>query len=98
MHRAVLRIFSVSLVLVSAAIAQVQPGSTGGFIGNQNKSVSGEDHSAPPAQKLKRSSRTRDEDKAIATNNDGTGSQTATSLLGYWGIQVNCGPNQNVLE
>jgi len=90
MHRAVSLISSISLVLVSAiAIAQVQPGSTGGTIGKENKSISGEDHSAPPAQKLKRSSRTRDEGKTI---------QTATSLLGYWSIQLNCGPNQNVLE
>jgi hypothetical protein len=99
MNRAVSLIFSISLVLVSAiAIAQVQPGSTGGTIGKQNKSISGEDHSAPPAQKLKRPSRTRNEDKSISTNSDSTGSQTATSLLGYWSIQVNCGPNQKVLE
>jgi hypothetical protein len=97
MHRAVAFIFSFSLVLVSAiAIAQVQPGSTGGTIGKQNKSISGEDHPAPPAQKLNRSSRTRDEDKTVSTN--GTGSQTSTSLLGYWSVQVNCGPQQNVLE
>jgi hypothetical protein len=99
MHRAVSLIFSISLVLVSAiAIAQVEPGSTGGNVGKQNKTISGEDHSVPTTQKLKRSSRTRDEEKTIPTNNEGTGSQTATSLLGYWSIQVNCGSNQHVLE
>jgi hypothetical protein len=99
MHRAVSLIFSISLVLVSAtAVAQVQPGSTGGTVGKQNKSISGEDYSAPPAQKSKRSARTRDEDKKISTNNDGTGGQTATSLRGYWRVQVNCGSSQNSLE
>jgi hypothetical protein len=98
MHRAVSLILSISLVLVSAiAVAQVQPGSTGGTIGKQNKSISGED-SAPPAQRSKRSARTRDEDKKLSTNNDGTGGQTATSLRGYWRIQVNCGSSQNALE
>jgi hypothetical protein len=78
-------------------VAQVQPGSTGGSIGKQNKSVLGEDQPAPPEQRSKRSARTRDEDKKISTN-DGTGGQTATSLRGYWRIQVNCGSSQNALE
>jgi hypothetical protein len=99
MYRAVSPIFSISLVLVSAiAVAQVQPGNTGGTIGKQNKSISGEDDSVPPAQKSKPSARTREEDKKISTDNDGTGGPTATSLRGYWRIQVNCGSNQNALE
>jgi len=91
MHRAVSSIFSISLILVSTiAVAQVQPGSTGGTIGKQDKSISGENHSDPPAQRSKRSARTRDD--------DGAGGQTAASLRGYWHIQVNCGSHQNVLE
>src|SRR5450631_780181 len=99
MHRVALLIYSVSMVLVSAiAVAQVQPGSTGGTIGKQNKSISGEDNSGQPSQRSKGSEKTRDEDKKTSTNNDGTGGHTATSLNGYWRVQVNCGSNQNVLE
>jgi hypothetical protein len=99
MHRAASLIFSISLVLVSAiAVAQVQPGSTGGIIGKQNKSISDQDDSAPPAQRSKPSARTRDEDKKVSNNNEGPGGQTAASLRGYWRVQVNCGPNQHVLE
>jgi hypothetical protein len=99
MHRAVSLIFSICLVLLPAiAVAQMQAGSTGGTIGKQDKSISGEDHSAPPAQKSKRSARTGDEDKKTSTKNDATGGQTAASLRGYWSIQVNCGSKQNVLE
>jgi hypothetical protein len=76
MHRTVLLIYSVGLVLVSAiAVAQVQPGSIGGTIGKQNKSVSGEDHPASLGQKSKRLVRSRDGGKEISTNNDGTGSR-----------------------
>jgi hypothetical protein len=85
-----------AIVNVSSALAQA--GSTGGTIGKQNKSISGEDHSARPAERSKRSVRTHDENKKISTNNDGTGGQTATSLRGYWRIQVNCGSSQNMLE
>jgi hypothetical protein len=99
MYRAVSLVFSISLVLVPAiAVAQVLPGSTGGAIGKQDKSISGEEPSAPPAQKSKRSARTRDEDKKISANHDGTDGQTATSLRGHWRIQVNCGSKQNMLE
>jgi hypothetical protein len=71
--------------------AFAQAGSTGGIIGKQDKSISGgEDRSAPPAQRSKRSARTRDDDS--------TSGQTAASLRGYWRIQVNCGSHQNVLE
>lgn len=96
MHRAVSLIFSIGLVLVpTLGVAQMQPGSAGGTIGKQDKSISGEDHSAPPAERSKRPARTRDRDK---TNNDGAGGQTAASLRGHWRIQVNCGSKQNVLE
>jgi len=78
------------LVSASVSSALAQAGSTGGTIGKQDKSISGEDHSAPPAQRSRRSARTRDD--------DGTGSQTAASLRGYWRIQVNCGSHQSVLE
>lgn len=89
MHRAVSSMFSSALVLVSTiAVAQVQPGSIGGTIGKQDKSISGEDHSVAPAQRSKRSAPTRDDD----------GGQTAASLRGHWRIQVNCGSHQNMLE
>ena len=73
-------------------------GEHGGSIGKQNRSVSSEGQPAPPVQRAKRSTRTRDEDNKLPTNNDGTGVQTATSLRGYWRIQVNCGSSQNTLE
>jgi hypothetical protein len=42
MHRAVLLIFAVSVLLAPAgAVAQVQPGGTGGSVGKQDKSLSG---------------------------------------------------------
>jgi hypothetical protein len=52
MHRAVLVILAISVLLASvAAIAQVQPGSTGGNIGRQDKSMSGggTPEKSPPA-------------------------------------------------
>jgi hypothetical protein len=99
LHRAVLLIFSICLVLVPAiAVAQMQPGSTGGAIGKRDKSISGENDSALPARKSKRSARTRDEDKKSSTKNDAAVGQTAASLHGYWSIQVNCGSKQNMLE
>jgi hypothetical protein len=54
MHRAVLVIFAISVLLASvAAIAQVQPGSAGGNIGRQDKSVSGggTPEKSPPAHR-----------------------------------------------
>jgi hypothetical protein len=52
MHRAVLLIFAINVLLVSAAaVAQIQSGSTGGTIGKQDKSMSGAtppDESSPP--------------------------------------------------
>jgi hypothetical protein len=76
MHRAASLIFAGSVFLVSAvAVAQVQPGSTGGTIGKQNKSVSGEDQSPPPAQRAKRPVRASDRNKKISTDNDGIGGQ-----------------------
>ena len=73
LHRAAALVFSTGLALVPAlAVAQVQPGSTGGTIGKQDKTISGEDQSAPPAQRPKRSARTRDEDRKPSANNGGT--------------------------
>ncbi len=99
MHRATALVFSIGLVLLPAiAVAQVQPGSTGGAIGKQNKSISGEEDSTPPVQGPKGSARTRDRDRKTSTNNDGADGQNATSLRGYWRVQVNCGSRQNMLE
>lgn len=99
MRRAVSLIFSIGLILVGAsAVAQVQPGNTGGTIGKQDKSISGEDHSAAPAERSKPPARTRDRDRKIPANNDGAGGQTAASLAGHWHIQVNCGSKQHMLE
>ena len=90
MHRFILCVSIIGMFSVPC-VAQVQPGTTGGTIGKQDKSVSsGEDQPAPSKQRSRRSARTRDD--------DGTGGQTAASLRGYWRIQVNCGSHQNVLE
>jgi len=80
MHRAASFVFAVSGFLVSAvAIAQVQPRSTGGTIGKQNKSVSGKDQPAPSKQRSKRPVQTRDGDKKISSDDDGTGGRKVYS-------------------
>ena len=99
MHRAVSLILSMSLILgQSIAVAQMQPGSVGGTIGKRDKSISGDEESAPLPQRSKRSTRTNDKDKKLSTNEDRADVQTATSLRGHWRVQVNCGASQNMLE
>jgi hypothetical protein len=57
MYRVLLLIFAVNVLLASAgAVAQVQPGSTGGNVGQQDKSMSGgslPEDSLPAARKQK---------------------------------------------
>jgi hypothetical protein len=54
MHRAVLVIFAINVLAPVAAFAQMQPGSTGGNVGRQDKSVSGGSGSvvAPPKKNI----------------------------------------------
>jgi hypothetical protein len=78
------------------SVAQTQPGSTGGAVGKQDKSISGDEPPTPPAQKSKRSTRIHDEGKRTSAGDGAVGQ--AASLGGHWRIQVNCGAKQNMLE
>lgn len=73
-------------------VAQVQPGSTGGTIGKQDKSISGDDQPGPSGQRAKRSVRSRDSDKKIVTDGDGRGGRKVYSNPSLNGIRVDWCP------
>jgi hypothetical protein len=85
MHRVVLLIFAMNVLLAPAsAIAQVQPGGTGGSVGKQDKSISGggsPEDSGSAARKLK------PHPSAAKQGNEGSGNAKGSScgrIVGSW--------------
>jgi hypothetical protein len=76
MHRFILSIFFVGMLSVSAA-AQLQPGSTGGTVGKQDKSISGGEERDRP--------RAASHPKQSATKSQETSSGSACGrIVGRW--------------
>src|SRR5665213_2917155 len=74
-HRFVLCVSIIGMFSVPC-VAQVQPGTTGGTIGKQDKSISsGEDQPAPSKQRSKDPARSRNRNKKISSDDKGRGSQ-----------------------